>query len=509
MNKEAIVSPNFINPVDYFNNNFVQYTFDFLLTLNNVKQTGISSLTYVKNKTDETKKMIVIENHKFIAKIENGLGLETDKEYTPFMLLQKFKFKDKFMPAMYFVIQEIMNNQHNYIRVNIKYFKITEKQDYNNILRKTLKLWDKQTLVDDYGPRIIDKIEKYDDFTIEPNNKKFEQVVNNNYNLYREFSHTPTKKNNVSELDFYWINTLLEHIFGNQYELGLKYMKILYEHPKQKLPILVLASIERSTGKTTFIDFCDMLFGDNSVVINPENISNQFNAPYSDKNIIMIEESKFENMQAIEKIKNLATQKKMLVNAKFVQPYSISFYGKLIITSNDENKFSRVDGNEIRYWVRKIPSLKDKSNHSILTDMKSEIPYFLKFLEEMPDVDMSKSRMVFTPEDLKTDALQKVKAESLPSLHKNLNFLLDDHSANNTEIEEFEFIGKDIKKAFYYHDSKIDIDYITRILKDSMELERRNMKRYIPLESSQNNNLKKSGRPFVFKNPYYEFKQKQ
>jgi len=508
MSDNKIISPSVINPIDYFNRNNVQWLFEYMLTRRNVQQTSISSLTYVENRSDATKKMIVIENNNFVAKMKNGLGMEIDKPYSPFMMLQKFMFKDKFTPSLYFVMNEIMNNPNDFIRVGTKYFKSIEKIDQNGIKRETLKLWDKQTLVDDYGGKILDEVEKYDDFTIQPDNLNYQKVIGNNYNLYKEFSHKPCDKENYEdEMQFYWIKNLIEHIFGEQYELGIKYMKVLYCLPKQKLPILVLTSKERSTGKTTFIDFLDMLFGDNSVIINPENISNQFNSSYSDKNVIMIEESKFENDQAIEKLKNLSTQKKMLVNPKFIQPYSIPFYGRVIMTSNNENKFSRVDDSEIRYWVRKIPSLKNKSNHNILNDMKNEIPYFLYYLNSLPDIDTSKSRMVFSPDDLDTNALKRVKKESLPALHKDIYLLLDDHCANNTDIEYFEFIAQDIKKRFYQNDSRINMDYINKILKESMKLKRVKMKRYTPIDSNAFNKKKRSGRPFIYKNKYYEHKE--
>ena len=92
-------------------------------------------------------------------------------------------------------------------------------------------------------------------------------------------------------------------------------MQCLYLYPKQSLPILVLVSEDRGTGKSTFITLLELLFGDNMVIANPEDIGSSFNSSYTDKNIIAIEESRFESTQTTEKLKNLATQKKILVNA--------------------------------------------------------------------------------------------------------------------------------------------------------------------------------------------------
>ena len=66
-------------------------------------------------------------------------------------------------------------------------------------------------------------------------------------NLYEPISHHP------QEGDFSCIRSLVEHIFGEQYELGMDYLQLLYLYPVQKLPILLLVSEERDTGKSTFL----------------------------------------------------------------------------------------------------------------------------------------------------------------------------------------------------------------------------------------------------------------
>jgi hypothetical protein len=493
-----------INPVDYYNFKKIQECFDLLLSIRNVKKTGIDSFTYVTNKADETKRMVVIENGYFVAKEENGLKLETNKPYTPFMLLQRLIFKNNFNKALNHVLYKHMNHKVDYIRVGVKYYKIISKTDRYNIKRDELKLWDKSIINDDLGKTFLDDIPKYNDFTIVPDNKNYERIVGKNYNLYAPFPHKPIKEKEYDDdLGWHWIRALMEHIFGDQYKLGLKYLKILYENPKQALPILVLTSTERETGKTSFVDFLSILFGDNVVVINPQDISNSFNGAYTDKNIIAIEESKFESTQATEKLKNLSTQKKILVNNKFVQQYSLPFYGKLIITSNDENKFSRVDTPEIRYWVRKIPSLTGKHNHNILNDMVDEIPNFLMHLSKMDKIDVSKSRMVFTAAELKTDALEIVKKESLPTLHKEIIYLMDEHCQNNTSINKFYFTAKTLKKEWFNFNNKYDVTYINRILKDSIKLNKEKMMRFNPLQEDNISSNKMSGRPYVFENKYY------
>lgn len=507
--KDDIIDVNHINPVDFYNKNFVEHTIELLLKKHKaLERTSIKSLSFVKNVQDRKQHMIMIDSKTgvFEAEKENGLNMPLGEKYTPFMMLQKFVYKGSWANAVNYVIYDMMNNTSNYMRVGTKYFKRIKKHDRYGVNRTILKYWERVTIVDDHGKDYLDKVEKYVDFTIVPDNKSWEREHNNCYNLYNKFDHKPCKPEDYKgEDDFKWTKNLLEHIFGEQYEMGLNYIKTLYDLPKQALPILVLISEERQTGKTTYVNYMNILFGANTVIINPQDIGNSFNGAYAEKNIIMIEESHFDSRQSLEKIKNLSTQKEILVNSKFIQQYSIPFFGKIIITSNDENKFSKVDDPEIRYWVRKIPTLKGKANHQILDVLTDEIPYFLHFLNSIESIDVTKSRMVFTEDELKTDALADVKKESRESLHKDIEIYLDQHCLENDDVPILYFISTNIKEKWFPHNHRFSTSYINRILKSNMKLEKADKTmRFVPLE--QNGSIDDSipGRPYIFENPYYD-----
>jgi hypothetical protein len=495
-----------INPIDFYNINYLQETFDYMTTLKNVNYVARDAIAYATNKSEQSIRMIIVEEGYFVAHYSNGLNMEVHKKYSPFMMIQQFMFKGNYQHTLNYVKLQLMNLPNDYVRVGFKYFKNIDKSDRYDIKRTELKYWEKSALLDDFGKDIINDIPRYDDFTIEPNNVSYQRIIGNNYNLYAPFEHKPClPEEYLGDRGWLWTRQLLHHIFGEQLNLGLQYMQILYFLPKQALPILVMTSGERQTGKTTFVDWLNILFGANMVVINPQDISNNHNSSYADKNIIAIEESRFESVQATEKLKNLATQKEILVNPKFVPQYSIPFYGKLIITSNDESKFSRVDKDEIRYWVRKVPSLKGKANHQILDDLRAEIPQFLYYLSTLPDVDKTKSRMIFKAADLNTEALETVKEESLPSLHKNIMLYLEEFAANNENVEEILFVATDIKEMWFKNNHQIEASYINKILRDSMKLPRGKMQRFIPLETNEAQyKKKKSGKPFIFKNENYK-----
>ena len=422
-------------------------------------------------------------------------------EYNYFDFLCEVKFKSNAVATMTYIQYDVYGDKIPYVCIGTDYYKVISSIDRYNVKRTKLKLWKLTEIKPYHGKDCIYEIPRYDDFCLEPNNIDYEPIVNNMYNQHSEFSHQPDMYGG----SFKWTKQLLEHVFGEQYEQGLKYLQVLYMYPKKALPILVLVSEERQTGKSTFIDWLTVLFGENMVVANPKDIGSDFNSSYADKNIIGIEESRFDSVQTTEKLKNLATQKKILVNPKHQQPYSLPFFGKLIITSNDEHKFSKVDDKEIRYWVRKVGTLEGKANHNILNDMVAEIPNFLFHLLELPEVDFTKSRMVFEAKDILTDALTVVKQESKSQLYKELYDIFEDLFANQSNLEEIDFIPKDIKDKFYSHNSTVGTSYIRSVLSKEFNISTFGTRRYVPLGDGDLGGIgnSKVGNAFKLRRTYF------
>jgi phage/plasmid-associated DNA primase len=272
-------------------------------------------------------------------------------------------------------------------------------------------------------------------------------------------------------------------------------MKLLYEYPCQILPVLSLVSTERETGKTTFLNYIQMLFGENSTLINPSDLMSSFNDAYATKNIIMIDETVIEKQHVVEKLKSLATAKTISVSQKFVQHYSVPFFGKIIVCTNKETDFMRIDDEEIRFWIRKINPIVGKKNTNIENDLFNEIPKFLKYLEQLPDIDFSNSRMVFTQEEIQTDSLELIKKESKNGLRKELEIYIEDFF-NNNDVNEFEATAKDIKERWFDKERE-KMSYILKVLKNEMKMTPQPNKYYFPFNS--NNYLeKKKGTPFLF-----------
>jgi len=358
--------------------------------------------------------------------------------------------------------KEFLKPENRYIRVGIDYFKVIEKEDRYGIIRTELKKWSKEEIKLDHGLSLLKEINKYDDFVLIPDNRSYNQTCGEFYNLYAPFQHRPEPG------EWKWTKILLQHIFGEQYEIGIIYMQVLYLYPKQALPVLVLVSKERQTGKSTFIDWLMMVFGANMSLIFPTDLSRTFNGSYSRSNIIAIEETVVDQSHVVEKIKALSTQKTINANLKNVNDFQLPFFGKIILASNNERKFMKVDSEEIRFFIRKIntPSI---TNHNILNDMVNEIPAFLNHLENLPAPDFKKSRMVFTPEELVNDSLKSVKNESHTWLFKELTAIFEDQFNNYFIGDLMKATPKEIKDAFFSHNSNVSGSFIKDVLVDEFK----------------------------------------
>ena len=397
--------------------------------------------------------------------------------YTPFQLVVKLRFDGEYMTALNWIIHKYFyeDDKIPYLRVGTDYYKRIEKVDRFGIKRIELKVWKKDEIKQDHGREIFKLIQKYDDFDIEPDNLQHSPIIRNCYNLYKEFPHS--QKNG----GFVWSGRLLEHVFGEQAALGIRYMQALYLYPKRLLPILVLVSKERQTGKTTFINWLNMIFGANMTNINPEDLAGSFNSAYATSNIIAVEETLIEKSITVEKLKSLATGKFLSVNQKYVSPYKVPFFGKIILASNNEEKFARIDEEEIRFFVRKLEHPKFK-NHDIEANLVDEIPAFLHYLSTLPAIDWSLDRSGFTPEELVNEQLLQVKKESKSSLYKDLFHLFTDlfnnHPSNSTEVS---FTPSDVKSLWFAHDGRIGIQYIAFVLRNEFKIEPdEKVSRYFP-----------------------------
>ena len=184
-------------------------------------------------------------------------------------------------------------------------------------------------------------IPKYDGFCTVPDHVGYQPVVGKFLNLYEPISHVPVQG------DFPCIRSLVEHIFGEQYELGMDYLQLLYLYPIQKLPILLLVSEERNTGKSTFLNFLKAVFQNNETFNTNEDFRSQFNSDWAGKLLIMVDEVLLNRREDSERLKNLSTTLSYKVEAKGKDRDEIGFFAKFVLCSNNEHLPVIIDAGEV------------------------------------------------------------------------------------------------------------------------------------------------------------------
>lgn len=393
-----------------------------------------------------------------------------NRVYSGFELLTIYAYGGDWLGAFKYIETELLKKEVPYVRVGCDYYRKIVKKNAFGVDTVQLKQWRKETIKDDYGAHFLNKIvPQFSDFTIVPNNVDFRLAHGELYNLYAPFPHLPVGYD-TSANDFPYINLLINHIFGDQEQMAYKYFKILYEHPRQILPVLVLTSKERQTGKTTFLNLLAIIFGDNHVQISPDDLTNDFNSSYANKNIIVVDETSIEKQAAVERIKSISTAKTITVNQKHVAHYSIPFYGKIVLATNREKDFMRIDEEEIRFWVRKVQPIARKIT-DIESKMRDEVPMFLRYLLQLDEVDLSRDRMVFTADELKNEQLQAVVEESRSALYKEITENAQDYFESNPHEYEFYASLKDIKTRWFEKDSRINMAYIRKVCIEEMRID--------------------------------------
>lgn len=356
-----------------------------------------------------------------------------------------------------------MNDIEQYIRVGTDYYRIVEiPLTYDKL--KVLKKWNRQTIIDDYSKSKIDEIAKYKGFCIIPSHIQFERVINGFYNKYEPLSYKPIQNGKWEKIE-----SFLKHIFGDQYLLGLDYLTLLWRKPTQVLPILCLVSIERNTGKTTFLNLLKLIFEGNMTLNTNEDFRSRFNSDWLGKLLVAIDEVLLDREEDSERIKNLSTARYYKSEAKGKDREEVEFFGKFILCSNKEENFVKLDSNEIRYWVRKIPVLQNGSDTGLLDAMKKEIPSFTYFLSNREMETAEKSRMWFTKEQIYTDALKVLIQGNKTTLEKEIEELILDELAF-FEKEELCYTAQNIVEMLSKRNVKVNNNYVKTILNDKFNL---------------------------------------
>jgi hypothetical protein len=241
------------------------------------------------------------------------------------------------------------------------------------------------------------------------------------FNLYELPVHIGEKHKIINGSTPNWPNiaNLILHIAPNEKpfptspytycELLLDYLALIWRNPKQKVPILVLISKERSTGKSTFLELLRLMFQTNSKMVSVGDLENSFNFNWGMGNVILVDEA-YISSKLQSKIRNESTSRTRTINGKYMHQFEVNNYSKFIMASNELETFAEIDKAENRYFVLEVKPFEKGREIAKFTDlMKDELPQFLEYLQNHHQIQSPEvTRFWFDYEAYRTPALEKI-----------------------------------------------------------------------------------------------------
>lgn len=304
-------------------------------------------------------------------------------------------------------IREIVQKQ--FVRIGDKYFKLVHQPDKTGRTHRKYVERLKTTIQDDFGKNSTKWVKKYEGFCLVPSHINFQPEINGFFNEYYQLSHEP------DEGSWATIMQILRHIFGDHITFIIDYLHLLYTRPTQWLPILLLESKAKNTGKSTFGTLLKLIFEENAIKLGNSDFESDFNALWIKSLCIIVDETSLDKKGIMQMIKRLSTEtNKVTSNEKNRAQTQIDFIGKFIFMSNDESKALPIERGDPRFAVFKVPTFQEKGikeDPNIDQKIISEIPALLNYLKNMTPHHKEQGRMYFAPEVYCTN--------QLPSYYEN------------------------------------------------------------------------------------------
>lgn len=486
---------------------------DLLCSANGEEQTIIDDLLAI-NKQDG--KYVVTQNitEKSLKSLKSYFHINSVQEfyaeYEEILTDNKFRYDNAFYKAekkgegedAKYEVKLLINDAiMQYIRVANDYYKRIQIPDRTGKLVPTLAIRTRPTINDDFGRKAFEYIPKYEAFTLVPSHHQYKQVIENCYNAYHQLSHQPLPGTISYSL------AMVKHIFKDKYDFGLDYLQLLYMKPEQLLPILLLQSKERNTGKSTFGQWLIEIFQTNAVKLGNSDLENEFNSTYAERLVIVVDETTLSKKVTSEAIKRMSTEQgKIFVNAKGLRQYETDWIGKFIFITNTLNTALYIGKGEMRYFVRTIDTLPATDDPDMMEKLRDEVPAFLHFLTYRSLHHARRGRMYFDFPDYKTPELGTAIEENISSMERELVQLVEDTFDAFPDVSELLFslsdIAAELKDRSKYKVAESDLK---KLLQTELGIEPQTQRRYdyYSLKISQQYEgdtaiQKRNGKPYTF-----------
>jgi hypothetical protein len=319
----------------------------------------------------------------------------------------------------------------------------------------------------EFGPGFAHALTEYVGFSNEPSFTDYQGVVDGSFNLFRPLPYKPTPGG--------WpnIEKMLRHVFEDQYDMALNYLWVVFNYPSHPLPVLCLVSKQQGTGKTAFLELLtEHIFPGNGIIVSNSDFRGEFNSAYATKLIIGIDESDLDYFGMSSRVKQMSTQKKVVLTKKFADPRPVDFVGKLIFCSNKETSFLRVEHTDRRYWIRKLPPLSDQSPR-VKWEAFREVPQFVHYLlnEYTPAIQEPLTSEWFRGEDIHTEWKDAAIEESRSALYHALREFATKIFNEHTDLLELVGTATDYLNAIPNKDIRWTVKSIGRVMREEFGIE--------------------------------------
>ncbi len=384
-----------------------------------------------------------------------------------------------------------------FMRVGINWVKRVITPNHRGLKEEKVEKWSVAEIMRDYRKEEAERmvkydIPRYDSFYIEPcwDPKEYKRVLHGCYNLMEPLMFDPKPGKIDTTLAF------LKHIFGgdgkiewdeaeqtyketaikgDQFTIAMDYLCILHQHPKQKTFVPCLVSKEQGTGKTTFLEWLCTVYNGNGTILDNERFRMNFNGHYASKFIIGLDEGflDVEKKAERERLKKMVTSKTMFLEYKGMDIREIPYYGHLIICSNDADNLMKMEEEDTRWFVVKVPK-SDKKDPELENKLKEEIPQWIHFIANRKIYHPKVDRLWFDPKDFETEQMRKiieVTKSRIDTVVENwikdifLTYKVDElrinrrtmlKQLNNPDVSKYKIDDKDLK---YYLEEKKGMKY--------------------------------------------------
>ncbi|MFR9546039.1 MAG: primase-helicase family protein [Rikenellaceae bacterium] len=326
-----------------------------------------------------------------------------EREFTSMFTRAYKEVEDKEANKATEIAEQMQSEGYEFARIGGVYFRIAggklQRWQQREVQRTLGKEWEAKTLKLDGG------------FIHSPNNIEYHQHVGDCWNLQK-----PTPQYEVQTDHCNTIIKVIQHIakLSSSPDILLDYLQIAYCNPSQKLPVVVLTSKAQGTGKSTFFQIVELMFGGNTFIGSVDDISGNFTAGWAHSQMICLEESSTDRRAQNDRIKYLTTTTQIKYEPKGVDPTPPPFFGKILIANNNEDSPIYLQDTDQRYMVLRVAKV-EEYDPNLMRSIKAEMGYFLRWLTtERELTTTNESRLWFAQSIIETAATAAAKEAARP-----------------------------------------------------------------------------------------------